>query len=66
MEKEIIDKMYKLFFTSKGSQGTGLGLFIANRIIKYHSGHVEVESLPKKGTTFNISIPTVKETDRID
>ncbi len=66
MDKEIIDKMYKLFFTSKGSQGTGLGLFIANRIIKYHSGNVEVESKPHIGTTFKITIPTIKKTDRTD
>ncbi len=62
MDEEIIDKMYKLFFTSKGSQGTGLGLFIANRIIKYHSGDVHVESIPHKGTIFEISIPVNKNT----
>jgi len=33
MDQETREKMFTLFFTSKGSQGTGLGLFIANRVI---------------------------------
>ncbi len=65
MDKEIMDKMYKLFFTSKGSQGTGLGLFIANRIIKYHSGSVEVKSIPGLGTTFKILIPKMKQVNKM-
>jgi PAS domain S-box-containing protein len=38
-------------------EGTGLGLYIVNRIIKYHRGKVEVESKINKGTKFKIIIP---------
>jgi signal transduction histidine kinase len=52
--------MFTLFFTSKGSQGTGLGLFIANRVIQQHGGTINVESEPKKGSKFHICLPKSK------
>jgi len=60
MDTETKNKMFTLFFTSKGSQGTGLGLFIAHRVIKYHGGTVEVESEQGKGSQFCICIPFQK------
>ncbi|MBU8850334.1 MAG: PAS domain-containing protein [Desulfobacterales bacterium] len=60
MDTETKDKMFTLFFTSKGSQGTGLGLFIAHRVIKYHGGTVEVESEQGKGSQFYICLPFQK------
>ncbi|SDT86389.1 hybrid sensor histidine kinase/response regulator [Desulfobacula phenolica] len=60
MDTETKNKMFTLFFTSKGSQGTGLGLFIANRVIKYHGGTVEVESEQGRGTKFIILLPLQK------
>ncbi|MCK5348224.1 MAG: HAMP domain-containing histidine kinase, partial [Desulfobacula sp.] len=60
MDTETKNKMFTLFFTSKGSQGTGLGLFIAHRVIKYHGGTVDVESEQGKGSQFFICIPFQK------
>ncbi len=60
MDTETKNKMFTLFFTSKGSQGTGLGLFIAHRVIKYHGGNVEVESEQGKGSQFYICLPLHK------
>ncbi|MCD4720272.1 MAG: GHKL domain-containing protein [Desulfobacula sp.] len=60
MDTETKNKMFTLFFTSKGSQGTGLGLFIAHRVIKYHGGIVDVESKPGKGSQFYIYLPLQK------
>ncbi|MDD9303278.1 MAG: PAS domain-containing sensor histidine kinase [Desulfobacter sp.] len=60
MDAETKNKMFTLFFTSKGSQGTGLGLFIAHRVIKYHGGTVEVDSHPGKGSRFIICFPFQK------
>ncbi|MCA1784739.1 MAG: ATP-binding protein, partial [Desulfotignum sp.] len=36
MDQETREKIFTLFFTSKGSRGTGLGLFIAHRVIQQH------------------------------
>ena len=60
MDTETKNKMFTLFFTSKGSQGTGLGLFIAQRVIRYHGGTVDVESEPGRGSKFIICLPLKK------
>jgi signal transduction histidine kinase len=60
MDRETKEKMFTLFFTSKGSQGTGLGLFIAHRVIHQHGGNISVESEPKKGSRFQICLPRSK------
>ena len=57
MDRETREKIFSLFFTSKGIKGTGLGLFIANKIIDKHGGHIDVTSEPKRGTRFLIRFP---------
>jgi PAS domain S-box-containing protein len=57
MSREVREKAFTLFFSSKGAKGTGLGLFIANNIAQSHDGSIEIESEPEKGTTFIIRIP---------
>lgn len=57
MDKETRDKIFTLFFSSKGSKGTGLGLFISNQTIEKHGGSIAVESEPGKGSTFIITLP---------
>lgn len=57
INKEIIDKIFDPFFSTKPvGEGSGLGLDIVMRIIRKHGGTVHVDSRPKK-TTFNITFP---------
>jgi len=56
MDRETREKVFSLFFSSKGTEGTGLGLFIANNIAQAHSGSIEVESEVDKGTRFIVRI----------
>lgn len=60
ISQEVREKMFTLFFTSKGSQGTGLGLFIANQVIQQHGGEIQVDSTPGKGACFKIWLPKEK------
>jgi signal transduction histidine kinase/streptogramin lyase len=56
--KEIKDKIFQPFFTTKPSgQGTGLGLSLVYDIVKAHKGKVEVNSMEGEGTTFTIQLP---------
>ena len=57
MDRETRDNLFTLFFSSKGSKGTGLGLFITNKIIQQHGGSITVESSPGKGSRFIIKVP---------
>ena len=57
MDRETRDRAFSLFFSSKGTEGTGLGLFIANKIAQEHDGTITVESEINKGTCFRVSLP---------
>ncbi len=57
MDRETRDKAFTLFFSSKGAKGTGLGLFIADKIARAHGGRIELASELDKGTRFMIFIP---------
>jgi PAS domain S-box-containing protein len=57
MDRETRDKAFSLFFSSKGLKGTGLGLFISNKIVDKHGGDITVESEPGKGTKFVVRVP---------
>ena len=57
MDQETQEKIFSLFFSSKGIEGTGLGLFISNKIIKKHGGTIEVSSRKGEGAHFRIIIP---------
>ena len=57
MDRETRESLFTLFFSSKGNKGTGLGLFIADKIIDQHGGKIAVESRPGQGSNFKIAIP---------
>jgi signal transduction histidine kinase len=57
MDRETRENMFTLFFSSKGANGTGIGLFISNQVIARHHGSIEVHSAVGQGTHFRIRIP---------
>ncbi|MCG2459242.1 GAF domain-containing protein [Flavobacteriaceae bacterium F89] len=59
--KEIRDKIFQPFFTTKPSgQGTGLGLSMSYDIVRAHGGQLTVDSEPGKFTEFTIHLPIDK------
>ncbi len=55
---DIKDRLFKQMITSKGSMGTGLGIYISNTVIRAKfEGTMWVEDNPEGGTVFGISIP---------
>jgi len=64
--EESKKRIFEPFFTTKKmGEGTGLGLAICEKIIKEHSGRIELESEVGRGSTFFISLPVFErnETD---
>ncbi len=61
MPDEVKGRLFEPFFSTKlDSGGTGLGLAISNVIIKDHSGVLEFESEPGKGTTAIVRLPVIR------
>ena len=63
MAQDVQDRAFTLFFSSKGAGGTGLGLFIANKITRAHGGSIELESEEGKGSTFTVKLPRRRPAD---
>ena len=59
MDRETREKMFTLFFSTKGNRGTGLGMFIAGQTVSRHGGAIEVESEPGQGSRITVWLPRV-------
>lgn len=58
LPKEVSDKLFKEMITTKGKNGTGLGLFMSYSNIRAHfNGNILVHSTPGVGTEFKIVLP---------
>jgi signal transduction histidine kinase len=57
MNAEIKKNIFKRFFSTKGSEGTGIGLMITKKIVDQHNGVIEVESEAGAGSTFILKLP---------
>lgn len=57
MSTETLDRLFTVFFSTKGSRGTGLGLFIAKKAVEQHDGRIGAVSELGQGSVFQIWIP---------
>ena len=58
MPEKVKNKLFKEMITTKGKNGTGLGLYMSYSTIKAHfNGNISVESKEGEGTTFTITLP---------
>jgi len=58
IDEAVLQHIFEPFFTTKETgKGTGLGLSLVYGIVRQHKGWIEVESQPKKGTSFHVYLP---------
>jgi signal transduction histidine kinase/CheY-like chemotaxis protein len=57
MTSEQLKRLFTVFYSTKGIKGTGLGLFIADQIIRQHGGDIVVESSLGQGSRFCVRLP---------
>ncbi len=65
--EENLEQLFTPFFTTKGHEGSGLGLLTCHQVVDEHRGTISVESVVGRGTTFVVSLPLDPRTaDRRD
>jgi signal transduction histidine kinase len=62
IERKHRERLFTLFFTTKGESGTGMGLWLVRSMVEKQGGRIRFRSRiaaesPKPGTIFNIWIP---------
>jgi signal transduction histidine kinase len=57
MTDDVRAKLFTSFFSTKGHQGTGLGLMVTRKLVEEHGGAIEVRSTLGQGTTFTVRLP---------
>ncbi|MFH0822129.1 MAG: ATP-binding protein, partial [Pseudomonadota bacterium] len=57
MTDEVKQNLFKKFYSTKGSKGTGLGLLVTRKIVEENGGTISCESTPGRGTTFIVNLP---------
>ncbi len=63
MDEHMQRRLFQPYFTTK-SGGSGIGLFLASRIVADHGGEISVSSRLGEGTTVTVVLPTVAPSDR--
>jgi two-component system CheB/CheR fusion protein len=60
MSTDTLPNLFQPFYTTKGKQGTGLGLWVSRGIVASHGGSIRVKSNngPHHGTCFTVFLPS--------
>jgi len=65
ISSEIMERIFDPYFTTKDTgEGTGLGLSVAQGIVKAHGGTITAYSELGKGTTFHVYLPIIHEAEK--
>ena len=62
MDSDVLRHIFEPFFTTKKSgEGTGLGLSLADQIVRAHRGFMSVDSAPGQGSVFHLYLPVLEQ-----
>jgi signal transduction histidine kinase len=61
MPPEVEERVFQPFFTTKGDEGTGLGLAMVFACMQRHNGSVRLETAQGKGAVFTLTFPRTEE-----
>jgi len=64
MDPKLLGRIFEPFFTTKSAgEGLGLGLSLANELVRAHNGEITAESEPGKGTVIKVQFPRYETND---
>jgi len=58
ISEDVNAMVFEDFFSTKGSEGTGIGLLVVQKVAEDHGGKVTFSSKLGTGTAFTVTIPT--------
>ena len=61
MSGPVREQIFKSFFSTKGTRGTGIGLMMVKKVVERHGGEIELQSESGKGSTFTFRLPLRKQ-----
>lgn len=61
--EDLSHRVFQEFFSSKGTEGTGIGLLVVQKVAEEHGGKVTFDSKPGHGTVFTVAIPNDHPTE---
>jgi signal transduction histidine kinase len=59
--KQLFEPFRRRGTSNESISGVGLGLFVTRRIVEAHGGSIEIESSPRRGSTFHVVLPAGEE-----
>jgi len=59
MQPDKLSRIFDVFYSTKGSEGTGLGLAVVGKIVQEHGGEISVDSREGEWTEFKVCLPCV-------
>ena len=59
VDREVAGRVFQPFVTTKGSRGTGLGLYVSRQLARENGGDLELRSAPGEGARFVVWFPAV-------
>jgi two-component system, CitB family, sensor histidine kinase DctS len=57
ISEEQVPQLFNHGYTTKGKDGSGLGLYLIHSIVEKSKGHIQVKSTPGEGTVFQLAFP---------
>ncbi|MBQ9015352.1 MAG: PAS domain-containing sensor histidine kinase [Firmicutes bacterium] len=66
IEEAVLEEIFNPFFTTKGNEGTGLGLYIVYNETEKLDGEIDVSSRRGEGTTFRVRLPIRRPEEKED
>jgi PAS domain S-box-containing protein len=59
ISQEDHGRVFDGFFSTKGAEGTGLGLLVVQKVAREHGGDVSFDSAPGRGSTFRVRLQSI-------
>lgn len=59
--EEVREQVWELFYSTKGSRGTGIGLAAARKTFTEHGGSIDMDSCVDQGTVFHVYMPVLEK-----